>query len=80
MSILCGILSPNPLIECYQISRETACTTRASGLVTQFLTCFVFEPGSTSSLTSEGTFWLAEEIFHDETAALRASIHAVPIA
>ena len=79
MSIFCGIASLNRFVDCYGNSGESACTTRASGLVTQFLTRFVFEPGSTSSLTSEGTLWLAEEIFADEAGALRAPSHAVPI-
>jgi hypothetical protein len=80
MSIFCGMALLNRFVDGYGNCGESACTTRASGLVTQFLTRFAFEPGSTSSLTSEETFWLAEEIFADEAGALSAPSHAVSIA
>jgi hypothetical protein len=52
---------------------------RVSGLVIHLRPCFVFEPASTSSLTSEQTLWLAEGIFPDDPAALWDSVHSVPL-
>ena len=80
MSISFGIASLSTFVNCYQDSGESACTTRASGLVIYSLTSFVFEPGSTSSLASEETLWLAEGIFPEEAAAPLGSIRSVPIA